>query len=39
MLPGRYDAFVFLEKTRALDPLHMRVLRDGEVPETYPTGQ
>jgi erythromycin esterase-like protein len=39
ILPGRYDAFLFLEKTSALDPLHMRVLRDGEVPETYPTGQ
>jgi erythromycin esterase-like protein len=39
ILPGRYDAFLYLEETSALDPLHMRVLRDGEVPETYPTGQ
>jgi erythromycin esterase-like protein len=39
ILPGRYDAFLYLQETSALDPLHMRVLRDGEVPETYPTGQ
>ena len=39
ILPGRYDAFLFIEETKALDPLHMRVRRDGEVPETFPSGQ
>jgi hypothetical protein len=39
ILPGRYDAFLYIEETSALDPLHMRVLRDGEVPETFPSGQ
>lgn len=39
ILPGRYDAFLYIEETRALDPLHMKVEYDGEVPETFPTGQ
>ena len=39
ILPGRYDAFLYIEETRALDPLHMKVKRDGEVPETFPSGQ
>jgi erythromycin esterase-like protein len=39
ILPGRYDSFLFLEETKALDPLHMRVRRDGEIPETFPSGQ
>ena len=39
ILPGRYDAFIFIEESKALDPLHMRIRRDGEVPETFPTGQ
>ncbi|HXV17989.1 MAG TPA: erythromycin esterase family protein [Gemmatimonadaceae bacterium] len=39
ILPGRYDAFVYLEQTKALDPLHMRVRYDGEVPETFPSGE
>lgn len=39
VLPRRYDAFMFLEKTKALRPLHdIKPLHDGEVPETYPTG-
>ena len=37
IIPGRYDAFMYLEETRALDPLHMPVRVDGEA-ETYPTG-
>ena len=37
VLPLRYDAFIFLDKTRALHPLHMQP--DGhKVPETYPFG-
>jgi erythromycin esterase-like protein len=39
ILPGRYDSFIFIEETRGVDPLHMRVRRDGEVPETFPSGQ
>jgi erythromycin esterase-like protein len=39
ILPGRYDAFIYVEETKAVDPLHMAVLVDGEVPETFPSGQ
>jgi erythromycin esterase len=39
ILPGRYDAFVYLEETKAVDALHMAVVVDGEAPETYPSGQ
>jgi hypothetical protein len=39
MLPARYDAFIQLERTSALDPLHIPARIDGDVPETYPTGQ
>lgn len=39
ILPGRYDAFIYIEETNALDPLHMPVKLDGEVPETFPSGQ
>jgi erythromycin esterase len=38
IIPGRYDAFIYIEETRALDPLHMPVRVDGEIPETYPSG-
>jgi erythromycin esterase-like protein len=37
VLPRRYDAFLFLDETTAVHPLHMKPdLR--KVPETYPTG-
>jgi erythromycin esterase len=37
VLPRRYDAFLFLDETTALHPLHVKPdLR--KVPETYPTG-
>src|SRR4029079_4729311 len=39
ILPGRYDAFLYIGETRAVDPLHMAVLVDGEPPETYPSGE
>lgn len=39
ILPGRYDAFIYLEQTNALHPLHMKPIEDGEIPETYPSGQ
>jgi len=39
VLPLRYDAFLFLQETQALHPLHEVKARDeGEVPETYPSG-
>jgi hypothetical protein len=38
IVPRRYDAFVFIDESRAVDPLHMPVMVDGEVPETYPSG-
>jgi len=38
IVPRRYDAFLFIDETHALDPLHMPVLVDGETPETFPTG-
>jgi erythromycin esterase len=38
IMAGRYDAFIYIEETRALDPLHMPVQVDGLVPETYPSG-
>ncbi len=38
IVPRRYDAFLFIDETRALDPLHMPVEVGGEVPETYPSG-
>jgi erythromycin esterase len=37
VLPERYDAFLYIDKTRALHPLHLKP--DGHlVPETYPFG-
>jgi erythromycin esterase-like protein len=34
----RYDAFIFLDQTKALHPMH--ILPDGHlVPETYPFGE
>jgi erythromycin esterase-like protein len=38
VLPRRYDAFLYLEETTALRPLHVQPREEGEVPETYPTG-
>lgn len=35
-LPNRYDAFIFLDQTAALRPLHTVVEDAGEPPETYP---
>lgn len=39
VLPQRYDAFLFIDETHALSPLHFPVRVDGEVPETYPSGE
>jgi erythromycin esterase-like protein len=37
VLPRRYDAFLFLDETTALRPLHMKA-DTHKVPETYPSG-
>jgi erythromycin esterase-like protein len=38
IIPRRYDAMLYIDETQAVDPLHMPVRVDGEVPETYPSG-
>src|SRR5260370_39335661 len=39
VLPLRYDAFLYLDETRALQPLQeVQARAEGEVPETYPSG-
>jgi erythromycin esterase len=38
ILPRRYDAFLYLDKTKALSPLTVLERREAEVPETFPTG-
>jgi erythromycin esterase-like protein len=38
VLPRRYDAFLFIDETEALHPLHVKGHAEHEVPETYPTG-
>jgi erythromycin esterase len=37
ILPMRYDAFIFLDETKALHPLHLKT-EIHEMPETYPFG-
>lgn len=37
-LAGRYDAFIYIDETRALHPLHLTPHDQGEPPETYPWG-
>jgi len=39
VLPRRYDAFVFLDQTRALHPLGVPPRDSGEPPETFPSGE
>lgn len=39
ILPRRYDAFIHIEESKAVDPLHMIAELDGEMPETFPSGQ
>lgn len=38
LLRERYDAFLFIDSTRVLRPLHMREPQSEEIPETFPTG-
>jgi erythromycin esterase-like protein len=39
VLPRRYDAFLYLDETQALHPLRMQPCDDGELPETFPSGE
>ena len=39
LIAMRYDAMLYIEETRAVDPLHMPVRVGGEPPETFPSGQ
>jgi erythromycin esterase-like protein len=36
VLPERYDAFLYIDESRALHPLHIKPRPDAEPPETYP---
>ncbi|HZO89047.1 MAG TPA: erythromycin esterase family protein [Chthonomonadaceae bacterium] len=36
VLPLRYDALLYIDRTHALHPLHMEPYLGGEPPETYP---
>lgn len=38
ILPERYDAFLYVDETQALHPLHIEPQKNGEPPETYPWG-
>jgi erythromycin esterase len=37
-LAKRYDAFLYIDETHALSPLHMPEIHEKELPETFPTG-
>ena len=37
-LEKRYDAFVYLDRTQALHPLHLPEIKDLDLPETFPSG-
>lgn len=36
VVPKRYDAFMYIDRTHALHPLHLEAHEDGDLPETYP---
>jgi erythromycin esterase len=38
VLPRRYDAFLYIDESQALHPLHLQPKHDGEPPETFPWG-
>ncbi|MFN2563466.1 MAG: erythromycin esterase family protein [Gemmatimonadaceae bacterium] len=38
VVPRRYDTFIYVDESQAVDPLHMPVRVDGEVAETFPSG-
>ena len=35
----RYDAFLFIDETHALNPLHMQTIDNKDLPETFPIGE
>jgi erythromycin esterase-like protein len=37
-ISSRYDVFLFIDETHALQPLHMQTIKDEDFPETFPTG-
>lgn len=39
LLPERYDAFIYLDNTKALRPLHFTTAPDEDYPETFPWGE
>lgn len=39
ILPEAFNAFIYLEKTKALSPLHMKGAADKDFPETFPFTQ
>lgn len=38
IIPRRYDAFIHIEASKAVDALHFPAIIDGEPPETFPSG-
>ncbi|HEX5725404.1 MAG TPA: erythromycin esterase family protein [Longimicrobiaceae bacterium] len=38
VLPYRYDAMLYIDRSHALRPLHLEPHADGEPPETFPSG-
>jgi hypothetical protein len=38
VLPYRYDAMLYIDRSHALSPLHMEPTPEHEVPETFPSG-
>jgi erythromycin esterase len=38
VLSKRYEALIFIDKTNALSPLHMNIIKNKDLPETFPTG-
>jgi len=38
IISRRYDAFLYVDETRAVDPLHMPIRVGGDEPETFPSG-
>ena len=39
VLSRRYDAFLYVDETQALHPLHMQTREKGEPPKTFPSGE
>ena len=37
VLPRRYDAFLYIDETEALHPLHVVPRAEPEPPETFPS--